>query len=220
MEFKEIVHWNCKCLVSKNGEVYTQNGKGEFIKRKHRYNADGYPVVSATGWKNEDKIFRSIPVHILVAKAWVPNPNNKPEVNHKDFDRTNCYFDNLEWVTHQENINYSYIAGKYKGKFGKDNPNYGNNTLHKRYVEDKQFAKEKQSRPGGRNGKAKSCELFSFENGLIGKYDFQRAAVYELIALGVVPENQNLETIIKKLKNPQGYKGYYLIQTKPQTTIE
>ena len=62
--------------------------------------------------------------------------------------------------------------------------------------------------------------MFSFENGLIGKYDFQRAAVYELIALGVVPENQNLETIIKKLKNHQGYKGYYLIQTKPQTTIE
>ena len=45
-------------------------------------------------------------IHRLVAFAYLPNPDNLPEVNHKDENKQNNCVDNLEWVTHQENMNY------------------------------------------------------------------------------------------------------------------
>lgn len=42
-------------------------------------------------------------IHRLVAKAFIPNPDNKPEVDHKDSDKTNNNLNNLRWATRQEN---------------------------------------------------------------------------------------------------------------------
>ena len=49
-------------------------------------------------------------VHRLVAQAYIPNPDNLPEVNHKDGDCQNNHVNNLEWVTRQENINHSLLT--------------------------------------------------------------------------------------------------------------
>ena len=48
-------------------------------------------------------------VHRLVAITFIPNPENKPCVGHKDTNRTNAHVDNLEWVTYSEN-NYNPIT--------------------------------------------------------------------------------------------------------------
>lgn len=50
-------------------------------------------------------------LHRLVAESFCPNPDNKPEVNHKDGDKLNCSATNLEWVTSSENKKHAKSTG-------------------------------------------------------------------------------------------------------------
>lgn len=55
-------------------------------------------------------------VHRLVACAFIPNPENKPEVNHKDSNKTNNAIKNLEWSTHHENAIHCFSIGSGKSR--------------------------------------------------------------------------------------------------------
>lgn len=65
----------------------------------------------------------SILIHRLVAGAFIPNPENKAEVNHKDGDKSHNYVDNLEWVTPSENILHAYRTGHKFQYTGEKNHN-------------------------------------------------------------------------------------------------
>lgn len=89
---------------SKSGFMVTIKGKILKNKLNHGY----HHIHLYTGGK-----YRTKKVHRLVAKAFIPNPEDKPNVNHIDLDRTNNKVDNLEWCTQQENIDHSIKLGSY-----------------------------------------------------------------------------------------------------------
>lgn len=64
---------------------------------------NGYYVLTL----NKNNKRKAHQVHRLVAEAFIPNPENKPFVNHKDFNPLNNNLNNLEWVTQKENVNWS-----------------------------------------------------------------------------------------------------------------
>lgn len=70
--------------------------------------AGGYLYVNV--YKN--KIAKKIKVHRLVAQAFIPNPENKKCVNHFNAIRTDNRVENLEWVTHKENVHHTWYVMK------------------------------------------------------------------------------------------------------------
>jgi len=89
-------------FVTDDGIVLSKKSGREKVLslKKDRY---GYMVAHLS---ENGKAFDRL-VHRLVATAFIPNPEGKPFVNHKDGDKTNNSVDNLEWVTQKENIRHS-----------------------------------------------------------------------------------------------------------------
>lgn len=89
-------------MVSDTGKVARQGHELAF-----RPTPKGYLRVQL--WK--DKKGKDFYIHRLVANAFIPNPNNYPEVNHKDGDKTNNRPSNLEWCSHRGNMKHGYRTG-------------------------------------------------------------------------------------------------------------
>jgi len=82
------------------------NSKSKSKKEvSQQYNTGGYKTVMLYDY--ETKKSRSKMVHRLVAQAYIPNPENKRTVNHKDGVKDNNHLDNLEWMTHKENLTHA-----------------------------------------------------------------------------------------------------------------
>lgn len=109
-------------------------GKNKLNGKKFNYTVPEKilkPIQTSTGYLavtlyNNKKIGNPISIHRIIAKAFIPNPENKPQVNHKDGNKQNYDISNLEWVTISENSLHSYkVLGRQSwliGKFGKKHP--------------------------------------------------------------------------------------------------
>ena len=101
-EWKDIEEFKNLYKVSNYGRVISIQYHGkDRCSLMSQSNRKGYKVVKLRDWNNN--ISKSYPVHILVAKAFISNPENKPYVDHIDTNPYNNNVTNLRWVTPFEN---------------------------------------------------------------------------------------------------------------------
>lgn len=116
--WKDIIGYEGLYQVSSLGRVRSLN-RSILIEGKRTYFKEGKilkPLKAGAGyqyvnlWKCNHRNF--VGIHRLVAKCFLPNPNNYNQVNHKDEDKTNNNVDNLEWCNAKYNMNYGNVGKK------------------------------------------------------------------------------------------------------------
>lgn len=106
-------------LILSNGIILMVK-KGNLLIKKQVDQKCGYKAIDLTLSKNNSRTFL---VHRLIASAFIPNPYNKPQVNHIDGVKTNNDVSNLEWNTAQENMDHGWRMGLHKARYGDESYN-------------------------------------------------------------------------------------------------
>lgn len=114
--WKDIEDYDGRYKVSDAGRVmsFAKNKCGKIMALSE--DSDGYLVVNLTNQRSKRK--KTCKVHRLVAKAFIDNPHNYPEINHKDENKKNNSKANLEWCTTQYNLTYGHRLDCVRGERG------------------------------------------------------------------------------------------------------
>lgn len=134
--WKEIPDTDNLYFANEDGEIMSSSRPHSFVShgKKMSYLRSGKilkKVLNPYGYycvtiKLLDGTQKVMSVHKLIAKTFIPNPDNKPQINHIDGNKLNNKVSNLEWCTVKENIQHAYKTGLNKGgkpwlgKFGKE----------------------------------------------------------------------------------------------------
>lgn len=165
-----------RTIIMPDGRVHVRKQR---IKSLYM-NPDGYMTVKLS--KDAHDVRR--PVHRMVYESFIGDIPDGMEINHMDFNRTNNTPDNLEVLSHIENIRYTIDAGRHCSTTcdyrGEKNPNFGNRSLSKKYADDPELSREKQGRPGLRNGRCRKI-MAVLQNGQRVVFDYISACADYII---------------------------------------
>ena len=117
-EFKDIKGYEGLYKINDIGEIISLNYKGLGYEKKlcNKPNAKGKYFAITLRKDGEEKTFM---VHRLVAETFIPNPENLPQVNHKDENGLNNNVENLEWCDRSYNMKYGTRAERQSTKIKK-----------------------------------------------------------------------------------------------------
>lgn len=114
-----IISYAPNYKISNTGKIYKFQGPKSPRMMKTAIDRYGYEKIQLS--HQGQKFYKT--VHRLVAEAFIPNPNELPEVNHKDGDKLNNSIDNLEWCSQEFNLWHSYYVLGYDSGKGENNDN-------------------------------------------------------------------------------------------------
>lgn len=206
--WKSLLYKNNIIEVSDLGNV-KKNGK---ILNQFE-NHDGYLCVSLKINSNSSN-WRNVQVGRLVAMAFIEKPNNVDEfeVNHKDYNRKNNNVNNLEWLTHADNVRYSNC--NRPNMSGKNNPNYGNHKLSNIYKNNLSLSLKNQSRKGIKNGRCRGIKLYK-DNILLKEFDYIGLCMKYLFD-NHISDCKNIESIRARIRESikynRPYKNHYTFE--------
>lgn len=105
-----------KIVVYENGRIFRVLENGYDEPNQYRFYPGGkrnarYRMVTVNVTENGKRKQKQYYVHRLVGKAFIPNPENKPQINHIDGNGENNHVNNLEWATAKENTAHAYDTG-------------------------------------------------------------------------------------------------------------
>lgn len=107
--FKDIPEWEDAYSISNIGRIWSKKMKHFIaIRTSNRGYLTADLFTRRKGVVRRKKIY----VHRVVAQCFVPNPQNKPIVDHIDNDKTNCVYTNLQWVSNSENVQKPFLQDK------------------------------------------------------------------------------------------------------------
>jgi hypothetical protein len=102
--------------ISNRGEILSKRCPNERLMTLHTNKVTGYPQICLVVSEKGDKVVKAtFYPHQLVAKYFVDNPKGYSTVHHKDHNKTNNHYWNLEWVSQEQNI-YAYYRSDEKNK--------------------------------------------------------------------------------------------------------